>query len=103
MITPAAVCGDSGRILGTEKQSRRSFDAWRRILGHLFSDLFETDSWGGGGSEPTFDRVGGLLEEDVEPRRLGLRETPAEMEGSRRRFSFRVAAIGSVAAWKACR
>ena len=72
-ITHALLCGMYGQMLGTEKQCRKYYNAWKDIFRHLFDRAFETKVHAIQRYESTANLVMSLIEEDdrIELRRQG--------------------------------
>ena len=62
-ITHALICGEHGRLFGTEKHCRKYYSAWKDIFRSLFSTVYETELYDIDDYESTPELVIKLLEE----------------------------------------
>jgi hypothetical protein len=63
-ITHALLCGTYGQMLGTEKQCRKYYRAWKDIFRRLFDKVYETEMHPIQRYESTFNLVMLLIQED---------------------------------------
>jgi hypothetical protein len=73
-ITHALLCGTYGQMLGTEKQCRKYYSAWKDIFRHLFDKVYETEMHPIQRYESTLNLVMLLIQEDdrIEMRRQAM-------------------------------
>lgn len=61
-VTHALICGEYGRLFGTEKYCRKYYSAWKDIFRNLFSSAYETESHETDDFESTPELVMKLIE-----------------------------------------